>query len=235
MADGPQRARPRLWPDGRARGIDVVRRVLPDWSVARRGGGAASAADLDATLGAEPGTYAGIAAVTAPVGRASDADGPVHVFVNPEVTDGLRRAGRAGGDEPRAGPCGHGRRAQAGRAVAARGLRRLRRAARHARCRTASRWAGRSRLAQARRACRTRADGRGLRHPCARPAGPLRGGLAGLPDHRRAAGGARPGGGLRPARRRRPVGRSRQLAARRHSLRTSSPGCGATGWRSSVG
>lgn len=75
------------------RGIDVVRRVLP------RGVGPvvvevpASAADLDETLGVRPGTYAGIAAVTAPVGSAADEDGPVHVFVNPDVTSGLRRAG----------------------------------------------------------------------------------------------------------------------------------------------
>jgi hypothetical protein len=75
------------------RGIDVVRRVLP--------GGVGpvvvevpgSAGDLDETLGVRPGTYAGIAAVTAPVGSAADEDGPVHVFVNPDVTSGLRRAG----------------------------------------------------------------------------------------------------------------------------------------------
>ena len=75
------------------RGIDVVRRVLP--------GGVgpvvvevpASAGDLDETLGVRPGTYAGIAAVTALVGSAADEDGPVHVFVNPDVTAGLRRAG----------------------------------------------------------------------------------------------------------------------------------------------
>ena len=75
------------------RGIDVVRRVLP--------GGVgpvvvevpASAGDLDEALGVQPGTYAGIAAVTAPVGNAADQDGPVHVFVNPDVTSGLRRAG----------------------------------------------------------------------------------------------------------------------------------------------
>jgi hypothetical protein len=71
----------------------VVQRVLPDWSSPVVVEVPSSAADLDTTLGAEPGTYAGIAAVTAPVGRASDADGPVHVFVNPEVSEGLRRAG----------------------------------------------------------------------------------------------------------------------------------------------
>ena len=92
MADGPMSVAEAT--AARAvRGIDVVRRVLPDWSSPVVVEVPASAADLDEALGAEPGTYAGIAAVTAPVGRASDADGPVHVFVNPEVTDGLRRVG----------------------------------------------------------------------------------------------------------------------------------------------
>ena len=52
----------------------------------------ASGADLDATLGAGPGTYAAIAAVTATAGSAGP-DAPVHVFVNPDVTARLRRAG----------------------------------------------------------------------------------------------------------------------------------------------
>ncbi|GIN05664.1 hypothetical protein Pve01_73220 [Planomonospora venezuelensis] len=75
------------------RGIEVVRRVLPDWSSPVVVEVPASATQLDETLGADPGTYAGIAAVTAPVGRASDTDGPVHVFVNPDVSEGLRRVG----------------------------------------------------------------------------------------------------------------------------------------------
>ena len=73
------------------RGIAVVRRVLPDWRSPVVVEVPASAADLDETLGAQPGTYGGIAAVTATAG--SGAEGPVHVFVNPEVTAGLRRAG----------------------------------------------------------------------------------------------------------------------------------------------
>ena len=87
---------------------------------------------LDETLGADPGTYAGIAAVTATVGEPADAGASGPRVRQPR---GHRRAaprGRAGGDEPRAGPRRHRRGAQAGRAVAARGLRRLRRAARHA-------------------------------------------------------------------------------------------------------
>ena len=75
------------------RGIDVVRRVLPAWRAPVVVEVPASAADLDETLGVAPGTYAGIAAVTATAGSATDDDAPVHVFVNPEVTSGLRRAG----------------------------------------------------------------------------------------------------------------------------------------------
>jgi hypothetical protein len=75
------------------RGIDVVRRVLPGRVGPVVVEVPASAGDLDETLGVGPGTYAGIAAVTAPVGRAADRDGPVHVFVNPDVTSSLRRAG----------------------------------------------------------------------------------------------------------------------------------------------
>lgn len=76
-----------------ARGIPVVRKVLPAWSAPVVVEVPASAADLDEALGAAPGTYAGIAAVTAGVGTDTGPDTPVHVFVNPEVTDGLRRAG----------------------------------------------------------------------------------------------------------------------------------------------
>ena len=75
-----------------ARGIDVVRRVLPDWSSPVVVEVPATAAAPDETLGADPGPTR-IAAVTAPVGRPSTATGPVHVFVNPDVTDGLRRVG----------------------------------------------------------------------------------------------------------------------------------------------
>ena len=74
------------------RGVGVVRRVLPGWSAPVVVEVPASAADLDETLGADPGTYAAIAAVTTTAGTAGDA-APVHVFVNPEVTAGLRRAG----------------------------------------------------------------------------------------------------------------------------------------------
>jgi hypothetical protein len=75
------------------RGIDVVRRVLPDWDSPVVVEVPSNGADLDETLGVEPGTYSGIAAVTAPVGEPGDTDGPVHVFVNPDVTDRLRQTG----------------------------------------------------------------------------------------------------------------------------------------------
>jgi hypothetical protein len=75
------------------RGIDVVHRVLPDWGSPVVVEVPASAADLDETLGAQPGTYAAIAAVTTMAGSESGPEAPVHVFVNPDVTAGLRRAG----------------------------------------------------------------------------------------------------------------------------------------------
>lgn len=75
------------------RGTDVVRRVLPGWDGRAVVEVPASAADLDTALGAEPGTYAGVAAVTAAAGTADKDGAPVHVFVNPDVTDGLRRVG----------------------------------------------------------------------------------------------------------------------------------------------
>ncbi|CUR60148.1 conserved hypothetical protein [metagenome] len=91
LADGPQT-------DADAvaarveRGVRVVRRVLPGWSAPVVVEVPASAGDLDEALGVDPGTYAGIAAVTTTAGTAADG-APVHVFVNPEVTAGLRRAG----------------------------------------------------------------------------------------------------------------------------------------------
>ncbi|NYE38904.1 hypothetical protein F4692_004059 [Nocardioides cavernae] len=75
------------------RGIGVVRQVLRDWTGPVVVEVPASAADLDAALGVEPGTYAGVAAVTAAVGGSAGRGAPVHVFVNPDVTEGLRRAG----------------------------------------------------------------------------------------------------------------------------------------------
>jgi hypothetical protein len=92
MVDGPQDEADSVV-ERVTRGIGVVRRVLPDWREPVVVEVPASAADLDEALGATPGTYAGIAAVTAAAGSSSAQDAPVHVFVNSEVTAGLRRAG----------------------------------------------------------------------------------------------------------------------------------------------
>ncbi len=75
------------------RGSAVVRRVLPGWRSSVVVEVPASSAALDETLGVAPGTYAGIAAVTSTAGTPTGADAPVHIFVNPDVTAGLRRAG----------------------------------------------------------------------------------------------------------------------------------------------
>ena len=75
------------------RGIEVVRRTLPGWTGAVVVEVPAGAAALDEALGVEPGTYAGVAAVTAPVDGSARDDVPVHVFVNPEVSGGLRPVG----------------------------------------------------------------------------------------------------------------------------------------------
>ena len=75
------------------RGIAVVHRVLPEWDASVVVEVPAGAADLDETLGAPAGTYAAIAAVTTTPGSSTGPKVPVHVFVNPDVTAGLRRAG----------------------------------------------------------------------------------------------------------------------------------------------
>ncbi|KRF36293.1 hypothetical protein ASG94_02145 [Nocardioides sp. Soil805] len=75
------------------RGTEVVRHVLRDWRPSVVVEVPASAAALDATLDAADGTYAGIAAVTTTVDGSGSPDAPVHVFVNPDVTRGLRGAG----------------------------------------------------------------------------------------------------------------------------------------------
>lgn len=69
--------------------VPVVRRVLPQWRsglvVEVPGSGEA----VDAALGAEPGTYAAIAAVTSAVGDDLTRGVPVHVLVNPDVFGAL--------------------------------------------------------------------------------------------------------------------------------------------------
>jgi len=65
--------------------VPVVRRVLPQWRSGLVVEVPGSAAALDAALGAEPGQYAAIAAVTSGVGDGLDPGVPVHVLVNPDV------------------------------------------------------------------------------------------------------------------------------------------------------
>ena len=92
MVDGPRREAEQVSLRV-VRGVEVVRRVLPDWDPHVVVEVPSTSTGLDRALGAEAGTFRVIAAVTAPVGEATGRDAPVHVFVNPEVTAGLRRAG----------------------------------------------------------------------------------------------------------------------------------------------
>lgn len=92
MADGTEAAAQAVARRA-VRGIGIVRRVLPGRVRPVVVEVPASADDLDETLGAEPGRYAGIAAVTTTAGSTTDDGAPVHVFLNPDVTAGLRRAG----------------------------------------------------------------------------------------------------------------------------------------------
>jgi hypothetical protein len=71
------------------RAVPQVRRVLPDWAGRLVVEVPSSEAALDATLGADPGSYQGIAAVTTSVDGARSRHSPTHVFVNPEVFDPL--------------------------------------------------------------------------------------------------------------------------------------------------
>ncbi|WP_344044879.1 hypothetical protein [Nocardioides panacihumi] len=68
-----------------ARAVPVVARVVKGWAGPLVVEVPRSEAELDAALGAAPGTYAGVAAVTASVDGSMASDAPVHVFVNPEV------------------------------------------------------------------------------------------------------------------------------------------------------
>lgn len=68
--------------------VRVVDRVFPDWRGPLVVEVPQDEAGFDAMLGQAAGTGSGVAAVTAPVGG-----GPVHVFVNPAVFDGLENRG----------------------------------------------------------------------------------------------------------------------------------------------
>lgn len=73
--------------------VPVVRRVLPAWDRGLVVEVPGSVDELDRALDAEPGTYDQIAAVTTSPDGSLAADAPVHVFVNPDVYDGLRPTG----------------------------------------------------------------------------------------------------------------------------------------------
>ncbi len=78
--------------DQASRAVSVVRRVLPAWRGPLVVEIPASESALDRALGAEPGRYTAIAAVTSAIdGRTGRS--PVHVFVNHEVDGRLRRQG----------------------------------------------------------------------------------------------------------------------------------------------
>lgn len=75
------------------RALPQVRRVLPAVDDRLVVEVPDSSSALDALLGVPEGTYRGVAAVTASVDGEVGADAPVHVFVNPEEMDRLRRTG----------------------------------------------------------------------------------------------------------------------------------------------
>ena len=73
--------------------VTTVRRVLP-WPDPRLVFDVPSSeAALESALGANPGDYAGVAAVTASVDGSNAADAPVHVFVNPDAIGKLNQQG----------------------------------------------------------------------------------------------------------------------------------------------
>lgn len=73
--------------------LPVVARVLPDWRGPLVLEVAGSQAQFDAALDAEPGVYAGIAAVTTTSDLSGAPGAPVHVVVNPAELDRLRARG----------------------------------------------------------------------------------------------------------------------------------------------
>ena len=76
-----------------AAALPVVRRVLPRWRGSLVLEVPATEQQFDRTLGATPGDYAGIAAVTANPDLSSVPGAPVHVFINPGQFDALRAQG----------------------------------------------------------------------------------------------------------------------------------------------
>jgi hypothetical protein len=75
------------------RAVSVVERVLPQWSGGLVVEVPTDEAGVDAALGASPGAYSQIAAVSASVDGEITPGTPVHVFLNPEVYDALDPVG----------------------------------------------------------------------------------------------------------------------------------------------
>ncbi|QBR94194.1 hypothetical protein EXE57_19310 [Nocardioides euryhalodurans] len=73
--------------------VPVVRRVLPSWRSGLVVEVPPDASALDGALGAEPGEYAAVAAVTGRVGDDGSPRTPVHVLLNPAVFGELDRQG----------------------------------------------------------------------------------------------------------------------------------------------
>jgi len=71
----------------------VVQRVLPDWEGGLVLEVPSTQEELDQTLAAEPGEYAGVAAVTASPDLSNAPGSPAHVFLNPAELDRLRSLG----------------------------------------------------------------------------------------------------------------------------------------------
>lgn len=75
------------------RALPPVRAAIRDWRGALVLEIPSSGAELDHTLGQDPGTFSAIAAVTTHAGANTGTGTPVHVFVNPDVMGGLKTAG----------------------------------------------------------------------------------------------------------------------------------------------
>jgi hypothetical protein len=73
--------------------VTDVRAVLPRWRTGLVVEVPADAASLDRALDAEPGEYAGIAAVTSSTDGSAAPGTPIHVFVNPDIFDRLGGTG----------------------------------------------------------------------------------------------------------------------------------------------
>lgn len=73
--------------------VRQVRTVIPRWHQKLVMVVPGSGEQLDRVLNAEPGRYANIAAVTTTVDGTLDRTVPVHVYVNPDVFDGLKHGG----------------------------------------------------------------------------------------------------------------------------------------------